>query len=117
MPENTATPVLSAKLPRGSKTTRVKTARLEAGHLLLTTPAGDPPQDRTVQPQQSKTGATVREVASLEPYYGGRTHGRSNQRQYRVHFTDGTRAESLAPIYTWHAVVTPGTLAEIASKA
>lgn len=107
------------KLPRGTVTTRVKTARLQPGDLVLTTPAASRPgtpgvPSNTVQPQQTKTGALVREVASLEAVPGLSIGRNRAQRTYTVHFSDGTRSERNAPSYTWHGV--PGTLANLIAK-
>jgi len=103
--------------PRGTKTTRVKTARLEKGHLILTVPEYSAEGERRTAPTQTKTGAVVREVERLEPYFAGRSgFSQRAQRQYRVFFTDGTQALGLAPIYTWHAVVSADTLDELAAQ-
>lgn len=94
---------------RGTKTVRIKTARLVPGDRVLTVDVdhgGHPLLTNRVRDSQQKTGAVVRAVASLEAH---RTpargfHGRAG-RVYTVYFTDGTRAGGNAPILTWHALV------------
>lgn len=89
---------------RGSKTSRVKTARVTVGDRLLTKPEGPDSQGR-VFPTEQKTGAVVRVVESkeYELHQGHGFYGRAG-RTYTVIFTDGTRATGLAPILTWHAL-------------
>lgn len=117
---------------RGTKTVRVKTARITPGDQLLTERATHwkrdadgshvytEPDSKTglrsmvleedsdplaVQGAQTKTGAVIRTVDHITPTWDSRrTYGRRNQRQYTVYFTDGTYAAGNAPIYTWHAV-------------
>lgn len=96
--------------PRGSKTTRVKTARVTVGDRLLTrnySPAGNAGSPGQVFPTESKTDAIVRVVESKEfqLHQGHGFHGRAG-RTYTIFFTDGTKVEGLAPIFTWHALVT-----------
>lgn len=113
---------------RGTKTVRVKTARLVPGDRVLTQDAvvlrrnadgsfiletgedglrryatAPHPDPLVVRDAQTKTDATIRTVERLEAF-ATRGIRRRAGREYTVHFTDGTRAEHLAPILTWHAV-------------
>lgn len=114
---------MSETYTRGTKTIRIKTARLIPGDRVLTQPAtvwdtGDDgkyrviegsiavlphPDPHIVQAAQTKTDAIVRAVERLEAVLqtGGR---RRAQRFYTVYFTDGTRALNNSPIYTWNAL-------------
>lgn len=90
---------------RGSKTERVKTARLVKGQQVLTAPSGTTTDPTRVAATQTKTGSTIRTVDRLEAILipcNGFT--RSANREYTVHFTDGTRSQGNYPIYTWHAL-------------
>jgi len=81
----------------GSKTDRVKSAKIAAGDLLLTDGLG--------HAAHIKTGAVVREVASTTSALAGRSgYTQRAQRRYSVTFTDGTVVTGYAPIYTWHRV-------------
>lgn len=85
---------------RGSKTARVKTARVAKGARLLTTEK----TTRMVVPAYRKTEAVVRVVERVSWRYVATGRPRA-QRRYEVWFTDGTFAEDLAPIETWDALV------------
>lgn len=90
---------------RGSKTARVKTARVAKGARLLTVSAAIGSSYPTwVRPAYQKVGSTVRVVERVSWRYV--TTGRPRaQRRYEVWFTDGTHAENLTPIETWDALV------------
>ncbi len=96
---------------RGTKTERIKTARLVPGDRVLTENAQSSERlphaatPRLVQAAQTKTSGVIRVVDRIDSVlaYGGR---RRAQRSYAVYFTDGTAtAFNNAPIYTWHALV------------
>lgn len=119
---------------RGTKTVRVKTARITPGRQLLTERATHwkrdadgshvytEPDSKTglrsmvleedsdplaVQGAQTKTGAVIRTVDRIEAvFHSKNSWHRSVQRTYTVHFTDGTHAAGNAPGWTWHAVAT-----------
>lgn len=84
---------------RGSKTARVKTARVARGARLLT--AG---VTGRVVPAYRKTEAVVRVVERVSWGYVA-NGGRRAQRSYEIWFTDGTLAVDLAPIQAWDALV------------
>ena len=92
---------------RGTKTERVKTARLSVGRRVLTAPytSTDPDGAQLAGPVQTKTGAVIRQVKELkfQMHRGTGFYGRSG-RTYTVVFTDGTESRGHAPIYTWHAL-------------
>jgi len=89
---------------KGTTTERAKTAKIAIGDLLLTQDRAG--HDGECTDAQTKTGSIVREVAGVVSALAGRS-GMSQraQRRYQITFTDGTVAQNLAPIQTWHRVV------------
>jgi len=87
---------------RGTKTKRVKTARLQPGDVVLTADTGTP---LVVEPTQTKTAAVLRTVKELQAFRTPATgfYGRAG-RTYTIHFTDTTFSPNNAPIYTVHVV-------------
>lgn len=87
---------------RGSKTARIKTARIPIGARLLTHLNAD----GGVRVAPKKTGAIVRVVEEIIPERTAATgFYRRAGRVYTVKFTDGTESRNNAPIQTWDALV------------
>lgn len=82
---------------RGTKTTKVTTASLQPGTVLLTTGADQGDLSR-VRVADKKTGAVLRTVDHVERVAPGQY-----ERTVRivVHFTDDTYSQRCAPSQTW----------------
>ena len=88
----------TAPYVRGTATVRITTARLRPGNALLTEA-----DERTGQlyPARTRTGSTVRTVASVGPWTGVSGNLNFRGRRLTVLFTDGTHAPNLAAHQTW----------------
>jgi hypothetical protein len=117
---NTATNAAALPYTRGTKVTKVTTAKVAAapGTWVLTLDAKpehkarlaakDYASEAAVTNAETKTGTTLRQVERAEAIlHAANQYYRKAQRTYTIHFTDGSYAYGNAPATTWMVVDAP----------